>query len=83
MTQASLNAIHAKGKKQKIKRGGVGRIKEILSAKDKDKSKDPMMTIPLIVGTTMGKAREIKNRIEKITVGDILSSVDILYERPS
>jgi hypothetical protein len=42
-----------------------------------------MMTIPLIVGTSMGKAREIKNRIEKITVGDTLSSVDILYERPS
>ena len=42
-----------------------------------------MMTIPLRLGTTYGKAIEIKNRIEKITVGDILNSVEILYERPS
>ena len=83
MTQASLNSIHVKGGKQKIKRSGVGRIKEILSAKIKEKARDPMMTIPLVLGTTIGTALEIKNRIEKITVADIMSSADILYEKPS
>lgn len=42
-----------------------------------------MMTIPLKYGTTNSKAIEIKNRIEKITVGNILKSIDILYESPT
>ena len=51
-----------------------------MGAKSKDKAIDPMMIIPLLFGTTRAKAAEIKNKIEKLTINDIISRTDILYE---
>ena len=42
-----------------------------------------MMIIPLLPKTTKAEAVKIKNKIEKLSLNDIITRVDILYEEVS
>lgn len=59
------------GRKTTIAKVGINRIREIFSAKAKEKCNNPMMILPLKIGITSAKAAEIKNKIERLTINDI------------
>ncbi|XP_031251717.1 DNA-directed RNA polymerase I subunit 1 [Pistacia vera] len=75
-TQMTLNTFHLAGRGEMNVTLGIPRLQEILTIASKD-IKTPVMTCPLHVGKTEDDAKRLGDKLKKITVADIVDSMEV------
>ncbi|CAH2063804.1 unnamed protein product [Thlaspi arvense] len=75
-TQMTLNTFHLAGRGEMNVTLGIPRLQEILMTAAAD-IKTPIMTCPLLKGKTKDDASAITDKLRKITVADIIKSMDV------
>ncbi|KAL5783905.1 hypothetical protein ACOSQ2_006297 [Xanthoceras sorbifolium] len=75
-TQMTLNTFHLAGRGEMNVTLGIPRLQEILMTASKD-IKTPIMTCPLQVGKTEDDAKRLADKLKKITVADIVESMEV------
>uniref|UniRef100_A0A1J3HYB5 DNA-directed RNA polymerase subunit n=1 Tax=Noccaea caerulescens TaxID=107243 RepID=A0A1J3HYB5_NOCCA len=75
-TQMTLNTFHLAGRGEMNVTLGIPRLQEILMTAAVD-IKTPIMTCPLLKGKTKDDAKGITDKLRKITVADIMESVEV------
>ncbi|KAG2258321.1 hypothetical protein Bca52824_077615 [Brassica carinata] len=75
-TQMTLNTFHLAGRGEMNVTLGIPRLQEILMTAAAD-IKTPIMTCPLLKGKTKDDASQITDKLRKITVADIIKSIEV------
>ncbi|KAL0652853.1 hypothetical protein Bca4012_095544 [Brassica carinata] len=75
-TQMTLNTFHLAGRGEMNVTLGIPRLQEILMTAAAD-IKTPIMTCPLLKGKTNDDASQITDKLRKITVADIIKSMEV------
>ncbi|XP_011652120.1 DNA-directed RNA polymerase I subunit 1 isoform X1 [Cucumis sativus] len=75
-TQMTLNTFHHAGRGEMNVTLGIPRLQEILMTASQD-IKTPIMTCPLKEGYSMDVAKGLANKLKKITVADIIESMNV------
>ncbi|WCJ33918.1 DNA-directed RNA polymerase I subunit 1 [Euphorbia peplus] len=75
-TQMTLNTFHLAGRGEMNVTLGIPRLQEILMTASSN-IRTPIMTCPLIVGRTMDDAEHLADRFKKITVADIIETMEV------
>ncbi|XP_022971295.1 DNA-directed RNA polymerase I subunit 1 [Cucurbita maxima] len=75
-TQMTLNTFHHAGRGEMNVTLGIPRLQEILMTASQD-IKTPIMTCPLREGYSMDDAKCLANKLKKITVADIIESMEV------
>ncbi|XP_065855362.1 DNA-directed RNA polymerase I subunit 1 [Euphorbia lathyris] len=75
-TQMTLNTFHLAGRGEMNVTLGIPRLQEILMTASND-IKTPIMTCPLKVGRTMEDAEHLADKFKKVTVADIVESMEV------
>ncbi|XP_022154235.1 DNA-directed RNA polymerase I subunit 1 [Momordica charantia] len=75
-TQMTLNTFHHAGRGEMNVTLGIPRLQEILMTASHD-IKTPIMTCPLRDGYSMDYAKCLANKLKKITVADIIESMEV------
>ncbi|CAH8362128.1 unnamed protein product [Eruca vesicaria subsp. sativa] len=75
-TQMTLNTFHLAGRGEMNVTLGIPRLQEILMTASAD-IKTPIMTCPLLKGRTKDDASQITDKLRKITVADIIKSIEV------
>lgn len=75
-TQMTLNTFHLAGRGEMNVTLGIPRLQEILMTAAAN-IKTPIMTCPLLKGKTKEDANDITDRLRKITVADIIKSMEL------
>ncbi|KAJ0246730.1 DNA-directed RNA polymerase I subunit 1 [Hirschfeldia incana] len=75
-TQMTLNTFHLAGRGEMNVTLGIPRLQEILMTAAAD-IKTPIMTCPLLKGKTNDDASQITDKLKKITVADIIKSMEV------
>ncbi|CAK9157191.1 unnamed protein product [Ilex paraguariensis] len=71
-----LNTFHLAGRGDVNVTLGIPRLQEILMTASND-NKTPIMTCPLLKGRTKDDARELVAKVKKVTVADIIETVEV------